>query len=255
MENNDIKTEKLIRFIDGELNEADKTALAGEIAADHSLAEELNNLSLAKEVVRSYGLAEQVKGIHAEMMAERQMREPQKKQVVRMFPRMLLRVAAGIILLMLVFGVYRYTAISPDKLFEEQYSGYQLPVMRGEGEATAAETAYRSKSYDKVIAINAADTATDVYGQFLAAQSYLAKKQYPNAVSMFRNVIQENKVAGTSILNDDAEYYLALSYLKNDHANEALALFKQIRNNSTHLYHSKVNSWFITKLALLPGKH
>ncbi len=58
----------------------------------------------------------------------------------------------------------------------------------------------------------------------------------------------------TGLMYDDAEYYLALSYLKNNETAEALPLFKKIHNNKAHLYNNKVSSWFLRKLQLLSWK-
>jgi tetratricopeptide (TPR) repeat protein len=248
MNNNNTNTEKLIRYLDGELGEAESKALRTELEKNTAMQQELDNLILAKGIIKNYGLQQKVNGIHQTMMQE--ITVP-AKPVVRSLPKMMMRIAASIIILAGLFGLYQYLAVSPDNLYNDQYTAYQVATMRGTTTASALEKAYSEKKYDTVIALYTQTANATPYEQFLAAQAYLAKADYINAVVLFNAIIEKSKAANTSTLNDDTEYYLALSYLKNNETAKALPLFKKIHDDKDHLYHNKIGSWYLTKLKLM----
>ena len=58
-------SEKLMQNLDGELPAADKVQLEQQLASDAALREELENLQLAREAVRSYGLNDMTVADHS----------------------------------------------------------------------------------------------------------------------------------------------------------------------------------------------
>ena len=70
------------------------------------------------------------------------------------------------------------------------------------------------------------------------------------ALSTFSQIIRINAHSQEKILNDDAEYYLALSYLKAGQAANALPIFKSIHDNANHLYNDKVTEWFLLRVKI-----
>jgi tetratricopeptide (TPR) repeat protein len=255
MNNNNDHTEKLIPYLDGELSEAENAALQTELANNVAMQQELDDLIMAKGVVKNYGLTQKVSSIHQEMMQEMQVQDHKAKPIVRSLPQMMMRIAAAIIILVGVFGIYQYLSVSPGSLYKDQYTAYQVANMRGNTAAGTLEKAYAESKFDEVISLYTQMAAPAASEQFLAAQAYLGKEDYKNAISLFNAIIEKNKTANTGTLNDDAEYYLALSYLKNNETAKALPLFNKIHEDKGHLYHSKVSSWFLTKLKLLNWKN
>jgi hypothetical protein len=65
-------------------------------------------------------------------------------------------------------------------------------------------------------------------------------------------VQKKNAEQQTHLFDDDTEYYLAMSYLKNGQASDAVPIFEKIHEEPTHLYHDKVGNWFLRKLHWLP---
>ena len=108
MDNNNAYTEKLIRYLDGELNEAESEALRNELEKNTDMQQELDNLILTKELIKNYGLAQKVNGIHKTMMQEMAMQTPTTKAVVRRLPKMIMRITASTIILVGLFGLYQY---------------------------------------------------------------------------------------------------------------------------------------------------
>jgi tetratricopeptide (TPR) repeat protein len=254
MSNNISQTERLIGFIDGNITDAEKALLQKELEADKAMQQELDNLLLATELVKNYGLTTRVAGIHKKMMNELAASPVTEKAVVRNLPKLFVRYAAAVILLLGVFGIYQYFTVSANKLYREQYSKYLSTTFRGAETGSAIEKAYAEGKYDEVIAGFKQLSDASINESFLAGQAYLTKEDYAAAINCFKKVITKNNSAHTGILYDDAEYYLALSYLKSNKSAEALPLFKKIHNDKEHLYNNKVSGWFLKKLQLLKWK-
>ena len=254
MSNDTPQTERLISYIDGYMSDAEKNVLEQQLDADKTMQQELDNLLLATDVVKNYGLSNRVADIHKKMMKEMAAASRQPKAIVRSLSKRLMKYAAVIILLIGLFGVYQYFTVSSDKLYNEQYSAYAFTTLRGNESLPAIEQAYAEKKYDDVIAAFKQQPNASVKENFVAGQAYLAKANYAEAVNCFKTVLTKNSNTHTGLLTDDAEYYLALSYLKNNNPAEALPLFKKIHNNKEHFYNNKVNAWFLKKLQLLKWK-
>jgi len=255
MDNNNTYNEKLVRYLDGELSEAESEALRTELESNTGMQDELDNLILAKDAIKNYGLAQKVNGIHQTMMQEISAGTTITKPVVRSLPKVMMRIAAAIIILVGLFGLYQYFTISSSGLYNDQYTAYQTATMRGTATASALEKAYSEKKYDTVIALYTQTLNPTANEQFLAAQAYITKANYDKAIILFNAIIEKNKADHTAILNDDAEYYMALSYLKDNQPAKALPLFKKIHEDKDHLYHNKISSWYLTKLKLLYWKN
>ena len=67
-------------------------------------------------------------------------------------------------------------------------------------------------------------------------------------------ILEANRTSPEKILNDDAEYYLALSYLAADQPENALPLFQHIHDDAHHLYNDQVTSWFLWKVRIAAWK-
>ena len=252
--NNNTVTEKLIRFLDGELSESENKALQTELEHNASMQNEMENLLLAKSAIKNFGHAKKVNGIHHAMMKEMSTDQRNKKPVVRNLAKMIMRIAAGVILLVGLFGLYQYLTVSSGSLYNDQYAAYQTATMRGTTTESNLEKAYIENNPDTLIALYNRTANATANEQFLAAQSYIIKGDYNNSIKLFSSIIEKNSAAHTGALNDEAEYYLALSYLKHDETDKALPLFKKIHDDKDHLYHNKISSWYLAKLKLLNWK-
>ena len=80
--------------------------------------------------------------------------------------------------------------------------------------------------------------------------AYLETKDYSRAVATFQIVIADVKDEKT-VLEDEAEYYLALAYLQNRDYDQAIELMTAIHDNSSHLYKSKFSRKYINQVKRL----
>jgi tetratricopeptide (TPR) repeat protein len=72
-----------------------------------------------------------------------------------------------------------------------------------------------------------------------------------NAIANFKNVIEDNRQTKSALFNDEAEYYLALTYIRNKDYDYALDILKDIKDDPEHYYHQKVTSKLIRQVKLL----
>jgi tetratricopeptide (TPR) repeat protein len=255
MNDNYTHTELLIQYLDGELPPSDAEKLEQELSGNQALQDEMESLRLSRLAISGYGLKQEIANLHFEAM--KQLQTAPQRSKVRSIVRITMRVAASIIFILFAAGVYEYATISSKGLFNQQYSSFSLPVSRGGETESSAQTAFRQKDYDKVINIVEAEKSNAGYSpveSFLAAQSYLAKNETRNAIFWFEATLEKNLSFQTSIYQDDAEYFLALCYLQDKQIQKAWPLFQKINDNKNHLYHDKVNTWFMARLQLLKWK-
>ncbi len=254
MNNNVTNTEKLIRYIDGETDTEAIAVLQNELSVDATLREEMENLLLAKDLVKHYGLTQKIAAVRIAMLSNKNTVSVSSTGKTKSMFKNMMKVAAAIFLIAGLFFIYQYSTISANKLYAGQYSEYSLSTFRGFGVSSALEKAYNEKNYALVITQYQQAQDPGIKEIFLAGQALLKKENYPNAIECFTKVTEKNKAANTSLLSDDATYFLALTYLKANQASSALPIFMQIHDDKNHLYNTRVSGWFIKKLQLLSWK-
>jgi tetratricopeptide (TPR) repeat protein len=255
MNNNYTNSDLLVQYLDNELTHEEKLQVENELKQSAALQEELENLRVAKGAVKAYGLKQKVAVLHKEMMSEMAaIKTPAKTGIVRKIVRTSMRIAASLLIVVLGLGIYQYTTVSADKVFTENYQPYTLSVARAAEQTSAMEKSYQQKDYATVI--NQFVTAINPVQKenFLAGQAYLATGNYTKAAACFNKILQLNTAAKANDFNDDAEYYLALSYLKDKKISLAYPLFTSIHNNTNHLYNDKVSNSVMRQLKLLNWK-
>lgn len=138
-------TTLLIDHIDGVLPAAENLRLEKQLATDSIIKEEWENLLGTTEAVKLYGLQQKIGAIHREMMTELQ--TPVRTiSPVRRIVRYAVAVAASVLLVVLGITGYNFYKLSPDKVFTDNYSSYELSNTRGTGsEITAARKSLPGK--------------------------------------------------------------------------------------------------------------
>ncbi|HEX6169091.1 MAG TPA: tetratricopeptide repeat protein [Chitinophagaceae bacterium] len=175
-----------------------------------------------------------------------------KVSKMRRIIRYTVAVAASILLIVVCIVGYNFYHLSPDRLFNENYTAYELMTARSENDSIASEIekTYREKRYREVININKSSVLS-VKDIFLTGMAYLETNDLPRAISSFQVVIADVKDNNASELKDAAEYYLALAYLKNNDYDQAIELMNTIHDNSSHLYTKKFSGKYIKRVKRL----
>jgi tetratricopeptide (TPR) repeat protein len=246
-------TELLVDYLDGVLNTEQKKRVEQELASNAAMRTELEGLKSARLAVLKKGVSEQVKSVHGQMMNE--FRAPEiHRAPVRSIGRITLRIAASLFILIIGLAVFQYALINSKNLYQDKYTPFELRTSRGEPAHDSIEQAFHDKNWDKVIQLYNVGNGLNASSHFFAGQAFLVKQNLQAAIASFERSIDLNKSANSNLFLDDAEYYLALTYLKAGNIDKALPLFEKIHQDSDHLYHDKVDGWFIRKLRVLRWK-
>lgn len=258
------QTRLLIDHLDESLQGKATAGMEELIANDPEAEKEWNYLRLAVDAIEDAGLHEQVAGARAAWEAERKAAGAATGTVthmaadrkatgarVRSLNRYSLRVAACILVLAGSSALYKYLSVSSSSLYERYYGGYTLNTVRGAADADPIVEAYDAKDWTTVRNLAAAAKTRTNQTEFLAGMACLEQKQYDEAISHFEQIIAVNSHAGTAYFQDEAEYYLAISWLAHKNVNEAMPILERIKADPHHKYHDKVAkmSFFDLRLA------
>jgi len=161
-------------------------------------------------------------------------------------------IAASISLIIIFIEGCKFYKLSPQKLYAENYSPYELPTTAGQGDSNVSkiELAYREKKYGAVINLNKTSVLL-IKDVFLTGMSFLETNDYSRAITNFQVVIADVKDDKASSLKNAAEYYLALAYLRNNDYDQAIELMTAIHDNSSHLYKDKFSRKYIDRVKRL----
>ncbi len=245
--NENINTELLIRYMDGELTEPETGDLEKNLDASVSLRKELEALQFARAATQSYGLKTRIGSIHRDMMHEFTVSKTVQSPVKRMVLAYVLRAAAVLIMLVGVSALYQYLTATSSKLFQENFRPFALHETRGALWGSLKEE-YKTGNMDSVIILfNSLQTPTPE-DYFFTGIALLETNQAPKAIETFQSLIKKNDSLKTDAFQEDAEYYLGMSYLANDEAAKALPVFQKIKADPDHVYNRAVDQWFLTKV-------
>jgi len=253
MDNSTPQSELLMKYFDGEMSSQEKEDFENRLAADKQLAQEFEDLKTTRAAVKMYGLKQDITGIHHQMMEQLKPGVPVRQLTpTRRLLRYGISIAASILLLMIGVVGYNFLRLSPERLYQEKYQPYQLVSLRGDGQhPSEIESDYQQKNYIKVIADVQKLQAPSVEDLFLSGVAYLQTGNVTRAINSFESVIRRDRESNSTTLKDEAEYYLALSYVRNQNYGQALDLIQAIRNDSRHLYHDQFSRSFVRRIKML----
>lgn len=245
-------SEKLVQYLDGELTGIEKDNLEKSLAGDTALQRELQSLKETREAVMQFGLQQQVSGIHQQMMQEMQPPVRKINSSKRIF-RYSMAVAASLVLIIGGYFAWNFYSLSSNKVFASNYRSYELSTMRDDDttQISSIEKAYRDRNYKEVIVLSEQQSTVSVKETFLAAMSYVEQGNNTKAIEHFKKVIAANSSPETAIMKDEAEYYLALTYIRNKDFDFALDLLKSIKEDPNHIYHKEVTAKLIRQVKML----
>ena len=256
------ETHILIDRLDESLTGTVNTDLDRLFEADPEAQREWHSLHLAVDAVKATGLYEQVSAVKTawqteqaatglRVMTARKTPETSGGIVRTLFKKYGLRAAACILIVASSATIYKYLSISSQTLYERYYSSYELNTSRGAEAVQPIVKAYDVKDWTGVLSLARTAKTKDNQSEFLAGMADLELKQYDDAITHFEEIIAVNSHAGSDYYQDEAEYYLAISWLARKKVNEAMPILEKIRADVHHQYHEKVAkmSFFDLRLA------
>lgn len=239
----------LIRYLDGELSAEEGKSLEERLRADETLREQLTNLQVAIQAVKHLGTTQRVQAVHSEMM--KKLKPGQKAAVVfwgRTF-RYALAIAASLVVLFIGVKFYRAAQLSPENLYNESFVDFNVSATRATGgHLSEIETLYQQKDY-KAITGNIRSLHLNAKDSLLIGLAYLQTDHASQALGFFQAL-----AFSANDYRQDAEFYLALGYLKNKAYGKALPLMEKISADSSHLYHEQLPTDAVQKVKKLAAE-
>lgn len=250
MNHNPNNTKLLLeQYLDGNLSPDESNRVKALLEADPVLREELEALQLAIEAVRHKGLQARVQSIRDQMLEN-----PAGRKTARVFSlvRQTMRIAAGLLILAGTFAIYKYASVTNTSVYNDLYLKYE-PGRTRSVESGAIEAAFTQKNWKEVIALAEKNT-TDNKILFLSGMAWLETGEPGQAINRFENILQQNTFSKTDYFNDEAAYYLALAYIRNQEPAKANKLLAQIKNTPDHLYRERAANASNVDLRILHWK-
>jgi tetratricopeptide (TPR) repeat protein len=167
--------------------------------------------------------------------------------------RKIFSIAASIVLLLGLFFIYNQIFVGGENLYHQFYNDYYLINERSDNDLINDPLAnhFNSKDYPKVLQMVAANPAAGQREKFIGGYAAFILDDHALAQILFKEILEKNKLTDINLYNDEAEYFLALSYLKNKEYEKAIGLFEKIRANSFHIYHEKVSRYNLIRIKIL----
>jgi tetratricopeptide (TPR) repeat protein len=158
------------------------------------------------------------------------------------------RVIYALAVCIILFGLsafYLNIKASRERLFTDNFHPYEPQIMRGAARRSEIREAYTAGKMDSVIweFKNLNSPIPEEY--LLAGIAFLEKNQPEKAIETFKTLIQTNTNSKTDYFEDDAEYYLAMSYLSNQESEKAMPYFEKIKADPENRHYDDVSEWLI----------
>jgi len=220
---------------------------------DKDIAKEWNSLLYAVDGIREAGLYEQVSAVRKQYEAQQSASKP-AGAIVRTMYRNAFRVAAVLFLFVGSATIYKYSSVNSGSVYNEYYSSFELNTSRSSTTEDPIEVAFRNKNWEEVISLSDVPRPRPIKAEFLSAMANMELKKYYKAIDEFKQIIAANEASGDNYFQDEAEYYLAMSYLANIDAAQALPILKKIKADKNHLYNETVNNMSSIDLKVLDVK-
>lgn len=166
----------------------------------------------------------------------------------------IVRIAAMFLLVISAWYAWEFHNTSSHKIYTEIYQPYSVNTNRSAFSEVAPHEMikqYKEKDYFAVIKTFQLLSVTTNREKFLTAMAYHETGNYHQSISLLEQIIKHNTENGSRLYNDEAEFYIALNYLKLKNGNAALPWFQKIYSIPTHTYNERISKWTIKRLRWL----
>ncbi|MDR3712955.1 MAG: tetratricopeptide repeat protein [Puia sp.] len=164
------------------------------------------------------------------------------------------RIAAILVFAVCLGGAGKFLFTSPSGVFDTYYSPYTMGSTRGAEGLSTLEKAYQDKDWSSVIHTFQFTRSKTGKDYFLTGMAYMERKEYYEAIGLFKNVIASNEQSKEAYFQDEAEYYLAMSYLATHQTAQALPLLDKIKSDPHHVFNKQVAGMSGIDLLILRAK-
>jgi len=207
---------------------------------------------LQKTVVAFQELMSSLKAADKNQLSEILRQQEEKinthKQHKKTFPKILIRIAAFLLILFGAASVMYYTVFRNDSSVEKLAIQYKptepgLPVLMDNSESADIDEAmnmFRAEEFQKAQTAFAAllkQAPTNDTLLYFISVCYFELNNFPQAESYFKRVVSDSN----PVWKEKAEYWLALALLAEDKKDESRILLLKIESDKTHIFSKKAS--------------
>jgi tetratricopeptide (TPR) repeat protein len=239
------------------LREEQVTDIPAQIALHHTAAAFVQRFQVLQQVqeVHNRFLKNRAPVIPLPQTTENDKPAGTRAKIVRMHPvKMIMRIAAMLLLVAGSVLLYQYATSTGTKLYSDLYEPYTIIVERSDpGSELVSQLVqqYQQKNFSAVVQTFTALNSSTNREKFLTAMAYSELKQYDKAIGLLQQLLAINRETGNRLYNDDAEYYAGLAYLRMKNYKEAHRYLEAIYTDANHTYHQKIDRWTMMRLRWL----
>lgn len=219
----------------------------------HNTQELIAEHKLASLAVQHYNLFQQVQQVHlqfANKIAETQV-APEAK-IIRMSPaKTFMRMAAVLVVLLGCVTAYQYITSTGNSFYKNFNENYTISIVRGTEKPGEIVEAYQKGNYKRTAELFSQINNPGNRELFLAANSFIQLNNTTKAIELYQRILTNNQTTSQKFYQDEAEYYLAMAYLKNNETQKALPILTKINGDTNHTYHDKIDKWTLWKMKWL----
>jgi hypothetical protein len=243
------RDELIVQYLDGLLSPDQHARVAARLLTDKEWQQAYERLNLAMASVHYYGIRQEVAAVHQQFLQQHS-KQQSRAGLVRTL-RIVTAAAAIILFFFISFKGYQFYMLSSDKVYEELYVSYQVPVTRAAEPAlfTPISAAFARKDYRSVDSLRKKIKNLTPDDQLLTGIAALEKQDFSRAIKQ----LQPLDSAGNAV-QEDAQFYLTLAWIKNGDYDLAIEMMERIHDNPAHAYHKLVSSGEIRDVQMLKWK-
>lgn len=273
------QAERIDRYMKGEMNSEEQEQFQAEMQRDTALQQEVEDTQIAHALLQHRGLKDEIKAVREAMKAEgsqqtvvedddspfsttEQPSEVKTEEDVKAVPmyQWIGRVAAGLTILLVGYLAIQYVTLSPEHLYEEKiatdppYLGLSNRSMEDQEDTIADQVRveYQFGNFEEVIRLYGELEEPTFAETFRAGYAYLDQERTEEAIAAFQQVVKDQSAF---MIQDKAEYYLALAYLQDGQIATAVSMLEQIHQDDDHDYEDSLGSLYLWRLRLLDMKY
>ncbi len=257
MDNQEIeRSTRIDQYLKGRMTEKEMAHFKNQLEEDATLRAELENYEISREAIRNYGLRQELKDIRSKMLVEP---AAATKPKVLPFSAYWSRVAAAVLFLVAGLLALQIATLSGEDLYEEKAFPYEVTTSRNAEEPTDTQNQtiqeyYGSGNFRETIAQYENLANPPSAAAFVAGNAYLQLDQPQQAIDAFQKVLDTNARQGTRVFQEDAAFYLAMSYLRTGNYEEALSRLRQIKAAGGD-YSQYISNYYLFRLRMLDWMH
>ncbi len=160
------------------------------------------------------------------------------------------RIAASVAVFMGLYVAQDALFVSPEKMYQSHFQEYYMNVERSTEVAVSSSTidAFNVHNFEEVIRTYGNLTNPTNGESFLAGYANLKTGRSAEAENLFKTIMAKNLADKTNLYQDEAEYYLALTYLKMGNTKEAYGLMQKIKDDTYHTFNESISNWDMLRL-------